>query len=251
MHGTLLQPDSNPFEGRTRLESALYLLSVYLAPALIGLATLLALTAWSGHYPAGKGDTLMFRVAPELPGAKDAADPAAALARLNGQPLLDRFHTRLAETPFWIVFSTVPAAQQAPVMLEFPSRHTQDLRCWDARSLTPLGSGSRAGTDGGVTRIKAGFALTPALSTEVLCRMRFIGPAALSVLQWPADRLQLSAYEFHRNAGLLDGGLLVLAAFVLITALILRSGTYVLFAAWLVINLRMAALSGGWDIQWL
>ncbi|WP_194712443.1 putative bifunctional diguanylate cyclase/phosphodiesterase [Noviherbaspirillum soli] len=251
MHGTLLQPDGNPFQGRTRLENALYLLSVYLAPALIGLATLLALTAWSGHYPAGKGETLMFRVVPEAPVRQGSEDPAAALARLNGQPTFARFHTRLAETPFWIVFSTRAPAQSAPTMLEFPSRHTLDLRCWDARSLAPLGSGSRAGTDGGVTRIKAGFALAPGASTDVLCRMRFIGPAALSVMQWPADRLQLSAYEFHRNAGLLDGGLLVLAAFVLITALILRSGTYVLFAAWLVINLRMAALSGGWDIQWL
>jgi diguanylate cyclase (GGDEF)-like protein len=251
MHGTLLQPDSNSFRGRTRLENALYLLSVYLAPALIGLATLLALTAWSGHYPAGKGETLMFRVVPEAPAGQGTADPAAALARLNGQPPYSLFHTRLAETPFWIVFSTSPPAQRAPVMLEFPSRHTMDLRCWDARSLAPLGSGSRAGTEGSVMRIKAGFALMPGASTEVLCRMRFIGPAALSVLQWPADRLQLSAYEFHRNAGLLDGGLLVLAAFVLVTALILRSGIYVLFAAWLVINLRMAALSGGWDIQWL
>ena len=48
-----------------------------------------------------------------------------------------------------------------------------------------------------------------------------------------------------------DWRLMVLAAFVLITAIILRSGTYVLFAAWLVVNLRMAALSGGWDAQWL
>lgn len=251
MHGTLLQPDSNPFRGRTRLENALYLLSVYLAPALIGLATLLALTAWSGHYPAGKGETLMFRVVPEAPDDRGMDDPAVALARLNGQAAVSRFHTKLAETPFWIVFSTSPLLQRAPVMLEFPSRHALDLRCWDASSLAPLGSGSRTGTDGSVTRIKAGFALAPGLSREVLCRMRFIGPAALSVMQWPPDRLQLSAYEFHRNAGLLDGGLLVLAAFVLVTALILRSGTYVLFAAWLVINLRMAALSGGWDIQWL
>ena len=250
MHRTLLQPDSNPFRGRTRLERALYLLSVYLAPALIALATLAALIAWSGHYPAGKGEALTFRVAPEPPGSQGAADPAAALAWLNGQPPHSRFPTRRAETPFWIIFSTAPA-QRPPFMLEFPSRHALDLRCWDAHSLAPLGSGSRAGAEGNVSRIKAGFALAPGASTEVLCRMRFIGPAALSVLQWPADRLQLSAYEFHRNAGLLDGGLLVLAAFVLVTALILRSGTYVLFAAWLVINLRMAALSGGWDMQWL
>jgi diguanylate cyclase (GGDEF)-like protein len=52
-------------------------------------------------------------------------------------------------------------------------------------------------------------------------------------------------------SGLLDGGLIVLAMFVLITGIINREGTYVLFAAWLLVNLRMAALSFGGSAQWL
>ena len=63
--------------------------------------------------------------------------------------------------------------------------------------------------------------------------------------------MKISALEFHRKSGLLDGGILILAGFILITALINRNGLYVLFAAWLVMNLRMASLSAGWDTQWL
>jgi diguanylate cyclase (GGDEF)-like protein/PAS domain S-box-containing protein len=38
---------------------------------------------------------------------------------------------------------------------------------------------------------------------------------------------------------------------VLITALINRQALYVLFAGWIILNLRVGALSAGWDIQWL
>ncbi len=48
-----------------------------------------------------------------------------------------------------------------------------------------------------------------------------------------------------------DGGLLVLALFVLITGIINRSGLYVLFSAWLLVTMRLAATGGGWDDQWL
>ena len=43
----------------------------------------------------------------------------------------------------------------------------------------------------------------------------------------------------------------MLSLFVLMTALINREWLYVLFAAWLVANLRLAAISAGWDTQWL
>nr|WP_314623232.1 EAL domain-containing protein [uncultured Noviherbaspirillum sp.] len=251
MAGTLLQVDSNNGLGRNRLGHLLYLLSVYLVPALIAGVTVIALLAWDSSFPAGSPHVLPLRVLADNGGN---STPAEALQRLRMQSPVDRVDTRLAETPFWIGFTTVPANPQQSAMVEFPSRHAIEVRCWDAASLVPLGSGERSGGRDGISPIKAGFALAlskPAQATEVVCRMRFVGPARLSVLQWPADRLQLSANEFHRNAGLLDGGLLVLAAFVLITAIILRSGTYVLFAAWLVVNLRMAALSVGWDAQWL
>jgi hypothetical protein len=45
--------------------------------------------------------------------------------------------------------------------------------------------------------------------------------------------------------------MIVLTLFVLTTALINRQVLYVLFAGWLILNLRVGALSAGWDIQWL
>ena len=251
MLGFILQADSNTGSGRNRLGHLLYLLSVYLVPALIAALTLLALLSWPFYYPAGEPRTLAIRVMPE---AADAESPAQAWSRLRAQPTVSRFDTRLEETPFWIAFRAFPAGDRQPVMVEFPSRHAMTVSCWDAASQALLGSGDRGGGQDNISRIKAGFALslgTPAGASELLCKMRFVGPARLSAVQWPEDRLQTSAQEFHRNSGLLDGGLLVLAAFVLITAIILRSGTYVLFAAWLVVNLRVAALSVGWDAQWL
>jgi diguanylate cyclase (GGDEF)-like protein len=68
---------------------------------------------------------------------------------------------------------------------------------------------------------------------------------------WRTEDLLSSEHEFYRKSGLLDGGIVILAAFVLITALINRNHLYVLFSAWLLINLRMGALSSGWDAQWL
>jgi diguanylate cyclase (GGDEF)-like protein/PAS domain S-box-containing protein len=63
--------------------------------------------------------------------------------------------------------------------------------------------------------------------------------------------MALSTQQFHRQSGLLDGGMIVLSLFILITAIINRQLLYVQFAAWLILNLRVGALSAGWDIQWL
>ena len=77
----------------------------------------------------------------------------------------------------------------------------------------------------------------------VLCRGTFAGPARISAMQWPAAGFAASVREFHRNAGLLEGGLLVLSAFVFVTAIINREWLYVLFATWLVASLRLGAIS--------
>ena len=84
-----------------------------------------------------------------------------------------------------------------------------------------------------------------------MCQAAYSGPARISIAQWSAPQLAVSLQQFHRNAGLLDGGVIVLSLFVLITAIINREWMYVMFAAWLVANLRVAALSMGWDTQWL
>ena len=102
-----------------------------------------------------------------------------------------------------------------------------------------------------VNSVRAQLPLLQAqLPADVLCRTRSSGPARLSALAWVPEDLADSAQKFHRNSGLVDGGLLLLAMFMLMTALISREWIYVLFAAWLVANLRMAAISAGWDGQW-
>jgi diguanylate cyclase (GGDEF)-like protein len=234
------------------LEQLLYVFSTYALPVVIGLFSLMALLAWKTQYPFAEPTQLKIQV---MQAAAVPLEPAQALASLRGKPLQPFHDTRLSETPVWFTFVVPKGADPTPLMVEFPSRHAMDLACWDASTLSPLGNGSRQGATGSISKIRAGFALElgPSMNedAQVLCRSSAIGPARLSVLQWPAADLKMSALEFHRKSGLLDGGILILAGFILITALINRNGLYVLFAAWLVMNLRMASLSAGWDTQWL
>lgn len=233
------------------LDKVLYGLSTYALPVLIGLVSLFAFLAWETHYPATGATPLDFRV---LKDDGNALTPAQALAQLDGQQLVGHHDTRLSETPFWFTFTTQPGNATAPSMVEFPSRHALEIQCWDAQTWHQLGHGSHHGTKGGISSLKAGFALAldhPLTATRILCRTSFIGPARLSVVQWPASQLQNISQEFHRNSGLLDGGLIVLALSMLIMALINHRSVYLLFAAWLIANLRVGALSAGWDTQWL
>lgn len=137
-------------------------------------------------------------------------------------------------------------------MVELPSRHVVNITCWDGASLSPLGHTASSGPVGALVRVKAGFALKlshPA--QEVICQASFQGPARLTADLWTDEQLDVSSQDFHRKSGLLDGGMMVLAIFVLLTALINRQKLYVLFAAWLIVSLRVSATSGGWDMQWL
>ncbi|MBU4611374.1 EAL domain-containing protein [Achromobacter sp. GG226] len=60
-----------------------------------------------------------------------------------------------------------------------------------------------------------------------------------------------SVRAFEHATGVLEGGLLTLAALTLMTALITRESRYVLFAVWLLGNLRLGGISMGFDTQWL
>ncbi|MCC6211850.1 MAG: EAL domain-containing protein [Burkholderiales bacterium] len=229
------------------VERSLHLLSVYAVPLVIGLLSIVALVAWESRYDARELDALPV-AALEDPGS--ALDAAGARAKLEGRPRLRGVDTRLSEAPFWIRLD--PPAGTANV--EFPSRHALRLECWNATTLAPLGRADRGSAEGLVREVKAGFAVNTAAlagSAGLLCRGSFAGPARITATGWSAGQLAASAEEFHRNAGLLQGGLLVLAAFVLVTAAFNREWLYVLLAAWLVASLRLGALSAGWDTQWL
>ncbi|MCU0896354.1 MAG: EAL domain-containing protein [Burkholderiales bacterium] len=234
------------------LDSLLYRFSVVGVPALILSLTLFAAFTWDSEYETQGAKALDIRV---LEDPKDALTPAQAMAELaSGRPA-GHHDTRRSEAPFWFSFAVPPLAGDVPTVVEFPSRHAQTARCWDAGDLRLLGAAERGAPSlGQVERVRAGFALELGVLTSgvtIICRGTFVGPARISATQWSDHELEISSEKFHRNTGLLDGGLLVLAVFVLMTAAINREWTYVLFAAWLVANLRLGAISAGWDTQWL
>jgi diguanylate cyclase (GGDEF)-like protein len=249
----MFQPSTSPRQALPTLahravEAVMRLLSVYLVPVGVALASVVALSFWNSHYVSGGDQQLPLRVVAESGARLEPRSAQNALAQVRP---VDYYDTRLSEAPLWFAVTTRGAPGDAD-FIEFPSRHAIGIRCWDSLSLRPLGEAAHGRSEGALAAIKAGFALrlwnTPA---EVLCRASFAGPARLTAVQWPADQLILSTQQFHRNSGLLDGGMIVLTVFILITALINRRVLYLQFAAWLILNLRVGALSAGWDIQWL
>jgi len=235
------------------LDSILYGLSVYGVPAAIWVMSLVALIAWDGQYVTRGNRNLDFRVVQQT---GQRTTPAQALAKLNEQPTVDHLDTGLSESPFWFSFFVLPTNDGTQSSIEFPSRHALTIACWDSAGLNSLGKADRDSATGQIIQAKTGFVLQLShqqskAHLSVLCSATLAGPGRINVIQWPESQFELSNQRFHRESGLLDGGLIVLSLFVLLTAVINREWIYVLFAAWLMANLRLAAISAGWDTQWL
>ncbi|WP_240766225.1 EAL domain-containing protein [Paraburkholderia flava] len=236
---------------RAGTDRLLYAFSIYLVPLLIAAATL-AVLVWSPHRFESSGALPVTLRAVHDEHA--ALAPAAALAQLQQAGPTRRYSTQLAETPIWFTFDA-PALQPArPVFIELPSRHAQTLACWDATTLTPLGTADRLATSGRISPVKAGFSLelgTLSVAQPILCRGTFSGPAYINAFAWDSQSLAGSALDFQESSALIAGGLLTLAVFVFVTALINRELTYVIFSVWLVGNLRLCANAMGWDTEWI
>ncbi|GIZ50545.1 putative bifunctional diguanylate cyclase/phosphodiesterase [Noviherbaspirillum aridicola] len=232
-----------------RLDAWLYLFSTYGLPALIGILSIIALTVWHGQYESGRPEQLTFRYVHDEAARLTAAEAMAAL----GEHSVQHLDTNRSEAPFWFGFAVPAAPHGSSSVVEFPSRHALAVRCWD-ENLLPAGGADRDGAYGEMSLVKAGFALKvgpTSLDAWYLCQANFVGPARLTVNSWEPAALQASTDNFHRKSGLLDGGMIILALFMLVTALIVRQSRYLLFAAWLLVSLRVGALSAGWDMQWL
>ena len=208
------------------LDRLLFAFSAYAIPLLIGLVSLLALFAWKSQYLIHEPLELELKV---IQSSAGLATPEQAMSQLRGSRSAAFHDTQLSEAPFWFSFDIPKLTDGLAAAVEFPSRHAMDIACWNAKTFAPLGRGNRKLTVGGFSDMKAGFslALEPTLSEgQVVCQTRAVGPARISVSLWPANELQISAHEFHRKSGLLDGGIIILAVFILVTALINRSVLY-------------------------
>lgn len=230
--------------------------SIVMLPLMVLILSMLALAHWEHQYRTGSPRTLAIQVRP-----MDAATatPELAVQALWQQqqadaPPVTRWDSRLSEAPVWVLLRSLSHADLSPQVIEFPSRHAVSLTCWNATTLEPLGHAQAQQARGAVREVRAGFALDlpPALERQdVLCQTRFQGAGRLAATQWNAPDLEQANLEFEHSAAMLNGGLLVLAAFVSILALINRNGLYLLFAVWFLINLRMGSVSVGWDSYWL
>jgi PAS domain S-box-containing protein len=236
---------TNTFLAQRVIEAVLKFFAIYIIPVAIGIVSVIALAFWHDHYVASGEQPLDIRVL----ASSAKLTPAQAMQGLAQRAPVDYHETQLSEIPVWMAFSV--AGKDADE-IEFPSRHIVDIACWDAGTLRPLGQASRDGTTMALSAMKSGFVLRlPNNVAQVLCRASSVGPARLTAVAWQHEQLELSVQRFHRKSGLLDGGMIVLTLFVLITALINRQVLYVQFAGWLLLNLRIGALSAGWDVQWL
>lgn len=233
------------------LAQALRRFSAVWVPLLVAGFSLCAWLWWPHQYASDVTPTpLAFRVLPVGPSTAESLEQAQLATPLA--PPVDHWNTQRSETPLWLWLDLPPDRLGQPLAVEFPSRHAVSIRCWDGQTLQVLGTGSHSSNEGDMSAQRSGFVLqTPSAPAHLLCQSAFVGPARVSAQLWIPGALAQATLEYHRNSGLLDGGMLVLAAFVLIFGLINRDVHYLLFASWLVINLRMAALSTGWDTQWL
>lgn len=232
----------------TAAESALSALATYVVPIAIGLVSVLALLFWAPYYVANPEQALGLRAEIET---GESFSIEEAKGRLATAAVYSQFETRLSEKPVWFSLNLKSGVAHDKV-IEFPSRHMRALACWDDDTLQPLGEFSKGIFQGKVSGIKAGYQLRLTESTKnILCRASFVGPARLTATLWSLEQLEASSEEFHRLSGMLDGGIVVLALFVLITALINREKIYLIFGIWLILGLRVGSTSGGWDTQWL
>jgi diguanylate cyclase (GGDEF)-like protein/PAS domain S-box-containing protein len=226
-------------------------LAIFWIPALVGLLTLMAIAFWPSQYADGSGTPVSFRVLEDQTAQLSTQE---ALNRLvsSSVPAETFRETRLSEAPFWLYF-TLGSSPSSPgsTWVDFTSRHATRMACWNASDLTPIGQADRTTTTVTIRAFRAGFALNPQGSNQLLCQIQSVGPGRISVQQLDDDLLYSKEKSYHRTSGLLDGGILMLALFTAIAGFINRNRTHVLFAAWLVVNMRMAALSMGWDHQWL
>ncbi|MFN4115868.1 MAG: 7TM diverse intracellular signaling domain-containing protein, partial [Inhella sp.] len=243
--GQPAQPLANPENGLDRL---IYRLVAYVLPATFLLLTLHALLNWQAVDTVPAEVPMVFRVADDV---RAAWSPADAMRELEHAAAQLSASAQLATHPIWIRVD-LPEADRSPDWLEFPSRHATRLDCW--RGDKAVGRADRARTQGAMQPARGGFALAldaADAGQALVCRAQFSGPARISVLARSHQELHLAEERFSRESGWLDGGLIMLALFLFITAMINRNGAYVLFAAWMLLNLRMAALSTGADVQWL
>lgn len=232
-----------------------FFFSYYAVPIAIGIFSVIVLLLPDKAPEPRNSAPVWMQVLSDPDGHLDLAD---AVKALTIKSLQNNYNTHLSEKPVWFAIKAPglegvkdSAVATSPSAVFFPSKHIRQIACFDGFTLLPIGNLSDSGVSAGsLTRSGSGVSVEIGQHEYLVCKAIFSGPAVLSAFWVSSADLKRVNDSFHRHAGLLEGGLATLAAFVLITAIINRDWVYVLFAAWLFGNLRLGAISMGWDDQW-
>ena len=238
---------------RAVIENILNRLGTFVFPAVLVLLSATALLWQLGHFESGSvsGTALPIKVWEQVDGSI-APDHSTVLAALAGEAPTTSFETQLSTKEFWFSVEVPVSYEGQPMAIEFPSRHASSLTCWNGRTDKLLGRGDRLSTVGLLATSRAGFVFASAGMPDVsslLCRGDFRGPAKISASAWNADALAMAQSAYEKTGTFLEAGIGILALTMLITALLNRSWLYLAFVGWLLLNMRMAAISAGTDFH--
>ena len=222
-------------------------------PVLFGLV-LLASLLLPQRYTESSGPALTARFLT----ASTLLAPAQALEQLQPRP------TRLAAAvhngPLWLL-ADLPEDQgitqdSPPVSLLLPTHPATLPDCWQVRE-QPADIATSAQPFFDALPVRNGLLgqqislPQSATAGQVLCRLSLTIPARIAIEQWQAGALAETSTHTAQAIGLLEGGLLTLAAFLTIISLTTHERPYTLLACWIVCNLRLGAWALGWDHQFL
>jgi len=172
--------------------------------------------------------------------------------QLQAQPQRLMVDTGRSTQPFWIHFTAVAPQPGRAWAVVLESRHAMRLQCFDRRSGQLMGEADRDRSSAAVRVAGSGFAITrdatqPRL--DALCQAGFRGPARITAATWDQAALDAAVAGWQKTGAIIEAGLGALVLSMAFTAIINRSLLYWTLVGWLILSLRMAALSQGTDFS--
>lgn len=226
-------------------------LGTLVVPFVLALLAIFILAWQMVHFDSPRGTAVAIRVW-EQPAQQPEPSMEAVWSAVQASPTVSTFSTQLSTRAFWFALDGSSDNANSPTLVDFPSRHAMSLTCWNHASGLKLGYADRVTTEGQLVAQRAGFNLLSVSATDMpalLCRGTYRGPAKISASLWNASTMARAQVEYQQVGTLIEAGIGVLAISMLITAIVNRSWLYWAFVAWLLLNMRMAAISAGTDFN--
>lgn len=194
-----------------------YLISHYLIPIVIILGALIASVALPSLYPQTSGQVLPIRMQDTL--APQGQTPAQTAAGLQNEP--SRLALYRPSGAAWLLFDLPAPSPDQSDRLYLPTPSATRLACWSATDGKTIGQADRESYSGAVRPAQQGFTIDVAdlaRPAPLICAVDMALADTLSIALWTDSDLTAHFSRLSRSIGVLEGGLLTLALFLVIIA---------------------------------